>query len=171
MTNDIAIGLRVPFEVAEKVKLQYGDCRPKEIPTDSVFTVAPFGGERILVGRQDLAEVIEARVEEIFQLILKEVEGSGYNGLLPAGIVLTGGGAQLRGITSVAQRVLNVPARVGAPRGLVGLVDSLHSPAFATSVGLLRWALSDSNAYQPRPRQREWGRRLGGFFRSLLPDE
>jgi len=170
VTNDIAIGLRVPFEVAERVKLQYGDCRPKEIDSESVFTVSPFSGERILVGRQDLATVIEARIEEICQMILQEVELSGYDGLLPAGIVLTGGGAQLRGICDVAQRVLNVPARVGAPRSLVGLVDALRSPAYATSVGLLRWAISGSNAYRPRARQGEWGKRLGGFFRALLPE-
>jgi cell division protein FtsA len=170
VTNDIAIGLRVPFEVAERVKLQYGDCRPGGIDPDSVFTVSPFSGERILVGRQDLATVIEARVEEIFQLILQEVEGSGYDGLLPAGIVLTGGASQLRGITEVAQRILNVPARVGTPRNLVGLVDELRSPAYATSVGLLRWAISGNNAYRPRPRQGEWSRRLGGFLRALLPE-
>ena len=170
VTNDIAIGLRVPFEVAERVKLQYGDCRPQEIDPESDFTVSPFSGERILVGRQDLATVIEARVEEIFQLILQEVELSGYDGLLPAGIVLTGGGSQLRGISAVAQRILNVPARVGTPRSLVGLVDALRSPAYATSVGLLRWAISGSNAYRPRARQGEWGRRLGGFFRALLPE-
>lgn len=170
VTNDIAIGLRVPFEVAERVKLQYGDCRPKEIDPESVFTVSPFSGERILVGRQDLASVIEARIEEIFQMILQEVEVSGYDGLLPAGIVLTGGGAQLRGICDVAQRVLNVPARVGAPRSLVGLVDALRSPAYATSVGLLRWAISGNNAYRPRERQGAWGKRLGGFFRAILPE-
>lgn len=170
VTNDIAIGLRVPFEVAERVKIQYGDCRPQEIDSESVFTVSPFSGERILVGRQDLATVVEARVEEIFQMILQEVEGSGYDGLLPAGIVLTGGGSQLRGICDVAQRVLNVPARVGTPRSLVGLVDVLRSPAYATSVGLLRWAISDSNAYRPRVRQAEWGRRLGSFFRAILPE-
>jgi cell division protein FtsA len=169
VTNDIAIGLRVPFEVAEKVKLQYGDCRPAEIDPESVFTVSPFSGERILVGRQDLATVIEARVEEIFQLILQEVEGSGYDGLLPAGIVLTGGASQLRGITDVAQQILNVPARVGAPRELVGLVDSLRSPAYATGVGLLRWAISGNNAYRPRTRQGQWGRRIGAFLRALLP--
>jgi cell division protein FtsA len=170
ITNDIAIGLRVPFAIAEKVKVQYGDCRPGEIDGESVFTVAPFSGERILVGRQDLAAVIEARVEEIFQMVLREIASSGYDGLLPAGIVLTGGSAQLRGITEVAQRVLNVPARVGAPRELVGLVESLRSPAFATSVGLLRWALSDSNLYRPRQRQNQWGRRLGTFLRALLPE-
>jgi cell division protein FtsA len=122
------------------------------------------------VGRQDLATVIEARVEEIFQMILQEVEVSGYDGLLPAGIVLTGGASQLRGICDVAQRVLNVPARVGVPRSLVGLVDALRSPAYATSVGLLRWAISGNNAYHPRVRQGEWGRRLGGFLRALLPE-
>jgi cell division protein FtsA len=91
ITNDIAIGLRVPYEVAEDVKLKYGDCRPRQIDPDVVFTVEPFGGEKIQVGRQDLAYVVEARVDEIFRLIVQEVRRSGYEGLLPAGIVLTGG--------------------------------------------------------------------------------
>ncbi|HEX6383080.1 MAG TPA: cell division protein FtsA [Anaerolineae bacterium] len=170
ITNDIAIGLRAPYEIAEKVKIQFGDCRPDQIDPNFVFTVEPFGGEKIQVGRQDLAHVIEARVEEIFQLILQEIKRSGYDGLLPAGIVLTGGSAQLRGITEVAERVLNVPARVARPRNLVGLVDALHSPAYATSVGLLRWAMSDNHAYRPRPQiQRQWGQRMGTILRALLP--
>jgi cell division protein FtsA len=169
VTNDIAIGFRVPYDVAEEVKIKYGDCRPDQIDPAVVFTVEPFGGEKIQVGRQDLAFVIEARVEEIFQLILQEIRESGYQGLLPAGIVLTGGAAQMRGITRVAQKVLGVPARVAKPKNLIGLVDSLHSPAFATSVGLLNWAISGHNAYRPRARQGELGRRLGGFFRALLP--
>ncbi len=170
VTNDIAIGLRAPFDVAEQVKIQYGDCRPDEIDPGTVFTVEPFGGEKIQVGRQDLAHVIEARVEEIFQLILQEIKQSGYDGLLPAGIVLTGGAAQLRGITAVAERVLNVPARVASPKNLHGLVDSLHSPAYATSVGLLRWAMSENHAYRPRPpRQGQWGRKFGSFLKALLP--
>lgn len=169
ITNDIAIGLRAPFEVAEKVKIQYGDCRPSQIDPDNVFTVEPFGGETIQVGRQDLAHVIEARAEEIFQLILQEIRSTDYEGLLPAGIVLTGGSAQLRGITEIAGRVLNVPARVATPKNLVGMVDRLHSPAFATSVGLLRWALSDNRAYKPRAVQREWGRRMGSLLKTLLP--
>ncbi len=172
ITNDIAIGLRAPYDVAEDVKIRFGDCRPGEIDPDYVFTVEPFGGEKIQVGRQDLAHVIEARVEEMFQLILQEIQRSGYDGLLPAGIVLTGGSAQLRGITHVAERILNVPARVAMPRNLVGLVDSLQSPAFATGVGLLQWAMSGQNAYRPRPPQaRQWTRRFGGILRALLPDD
>ncbi len=171
ITNDIAIGLRAPYEAAEKVKIQYGDCRPADIDPDLVFTVEPFGGEKIQVGRQDLAQVIEARIEEIFNLILKDIQQSGYDELLPAGIVLTGGTAQLRGITTVAERVLNVPARVAAPKNLVGLVDTLHSPAYATSVGLLRWASTDHHRYQARTHvPSEWSRRVGNLIRTLLPD-
>jgi cell division protein FtsA len=170
ITNDIAIGLRVPYELAEKVKLQYASCRPDQIDPESVFSVEPFGGEKIQVGRQDLAVVVEARVEEIFQLILQEIKASGYDGLMPAGIVLTGGTAQLRGIARVAQRVLGVPARVALPKELVGLVDSLRSPAFATSVGLLRWFVNGQVSHRPRARQQpEWSRRVGTFLRALLP--
>jgi cell division protein FtsA len=169
VTNDIAIGLRVAYDIAEEIKLKYGDCRPDQIDPGVVFTVSPFGGEKIQVGRQDLAQVIEARVEEIFQLILEDIKKSGYDGLLPAGIVLTGGASQIRGITKVAQRILGVPARVAKPRNLVGLVDSLQSPAYATSIGLLNWAISGQNIYRPRQRNKELGRRLGRFFRELLP--
>ena len=169
VTNDIAIGLRVPYEVAEDVKIKYGDCRPEEIDPDVVFTVEPFGGEKIQVGRQDLAYVIEARIEEIFNMILQDIKRSGYEGLLPAGIVLTGGASQLRGISQVAQRVLGVPARVAKPKNLVGLVDSLNSPAFSTSVGLLNWAVSGQNMYRPRPRHGDIGRKLTRFFKELLP--
>jgi cell division protein FtsA len=170
VTNDIAMGLRVPFEVAERVKLQYGDCRPEQIDPNFVFTVEPFSGEKIQVGRQDLATVIEARVEEIFQLILKEIESSGYDGLLPAGIVLTGGCAQLRGITEVARRVLGVPARVATPRNLVGLVDSLRGPAYAASVGLLHWNQSNNIVFRPSTRHASgWGHRFKEFLTALLP--
>jgi len=169
ITNDIAIGLRAPYDVAEQVKIQFGDCRPDKIDSEHVFTVEPFGGEKIQVGRQDLAYVIEARIEEIFQMVLQDLKRCGYEGLLPAGIVLTGGTSQLRGITEIAERVLNVPARVAQPRNLLGMVDKLHSPAYATSVGLLRWAMSDNQIYQPRGQQREWGRRMGSLLKTLLP--
>ncbi len=170
ITNDVAIGLRAPYDVAEMVKIRYGDCRPDQIDPAIMFTVEPFGGEKIQVSRQDLAHVIEARVEEVFNLVLQEIERSGYDGLLPAGIVLTGGTAQLRGIADIAERVLNVPARVATPKNLVGLVDELRSPAFATSVGLLRWGMNGPQVYQPRPSvQVDWGRRVGEILKALLP--
>ncbi|HEY1409225.1 MAG TPA: cell division protein FtsA [Promineifilum sp.] len=170
ITNDIAIGLRAPYEVAEKVKIQYGDSRPADIDPEFMFTVEPFGGERIQVARRDLAQVIEDRVEEIFQLILKDIQHTGYDEYLPAGIVLTGGSAQLRGIAEVAERVLNVPARVAAPKNLIGLVDSLHSPAYATGIGLLHWATMDHHRFQLRVQQSsELRGMVGRFIRTLLP--
>ncbi len=186
-TNDIAIGLRVPFEIAEEVKVRHGTCRSDDIDPENTFKVKPFSGEQIEVGLQDLAKVVEARADELFDMILKSIKESGYSGLLPAGVVLTGGGSQLRHMTDVAERVLGVPARVGQPRNLVGLVDRLQSPAYATGVGLLRWALSDYHHYRPtkidrraRPARSSWRNnsrdntprepsRLGEFFKNFLP--
>ncbi len=170
IANDIAIGLRVPFEVGEEVKIKHGSCLPDSIPAHSSFRVEPFGGEEIEVGHRDLAMVVEARAEETFHLISNAIKGSGFSGLLPAGIVLTGGGAQLKGIADVANRVLGIPARVAAPRNLKGLVDNLHNPSYATSVGLLRWAVSDHNVYRPNSSRTEFVSRLTSFFRALLPD-
>jgi len=169
ITNDIAIGLHAPYQVAEKIKVQYGDCRPTEIDPTIMFTLEPFGGERIQASRRDLAYVIEARVEELFRLVLEEVKESGYSGMLPAGIVLTGGTAQLRGITRVAQDVLNVPSRVARPQNLVGLVDALHSPSYAASVGLLQWPMSSLSQYRPRSTGKGFPQRILRFLRALIP--
>ena len=87
-------------------------------------------------------------------MILQDIKRSGYEGMLPAGIVLTGGSSQIRGIGRVAQQIFGVPARVAKPKKLVGLVDALHSPAFATGVGLLEWAVSGQSIYRPRPAPR-----------------
>ncbi len=169
ITNDIAIGLRVPFEIAEEIKLKYGDCRPGQINPTATFSVEQFSDEKIQVGRQDLAYVIEARAEEVFNLIMEAVKESGYQGLLPAGVVLTGGASQLKGMAQVASKVMGLPVRVATPRNLEGLVDAINSPAYATNVGLLRWALSEHNVYRPSERRSEWGNRLTSFLRSLLP--
>ncbi len=103
-------------------------------------------------------------------MIAANIKDSGYSGLLPAGIVLTGGVAQTRGITDLAQKILGVPARVAPPKNLVGLVEAISSPAYATSVGLLRWAMSEHHVYRPgQVRSGEWGQRIGKFLKALLP--
>ena len=108
---------------------------------DESFYVNPFGEQSpVQINLHDLALIIDARVEEIFSLVLQEIKRSGYDGLLPAGMVLTGGVSALPGIRDLAKDVLNIPVRVAQPEGLVGMVDRLHSPSFSTSVGLLRWA-------------------------------
>lgn len=141
VTKDISVGLRVTPEVAEQVKKQYGYAIKSEVGEDEFFTLRAFGEEQpVQVSRRDLAHIIEARMEETFSLLLQEIKRSGYDGLLPAGMVLTGGTSQLPGIRSLASRVLGMPVRLARPENLVGLVDQLQSPSYSTSVGLLKWA-------------------------------
>jgi cell division protein FtsA len=143
VTQDIAHGLRLSFEQAEEIKKQHGYALRNGVGPEEYFTIRPFGEERpAQINRQDLAHIIEARVAEIFSLTLQEIKRSGYDGLLPAGMVLTGGTSALPGIKRVASEVLNVAVRTGQPENLVGLVDRLNSPAYSTGVGLLRWAMS-----------------------------
>jgi len=154
VTQDVAHGLRLPMAQAEEIKKQYGHAVRGEVGADEYFSMKPFGEERpVQINRQDLAHIIEARVEEIFRLTLQEVKRSGYDGLLPAGMVLTGGTSALPGIKRVASEVLGLPVRTAEPENLVGLVDRLNSPAYSTSVGLLRWALT-MHAHEITPGRR-----------------
>ena len=98
-----------------------------------------------LVPRKLLAEIIHARVEELFEMVYEEIRKSGYDGLLPAGLVLTGGASELPGIQGLAGQVLDLPTRIGSPLGLHGLADSISRPAYATAVGLLQWALTHTS--------------------------
>ncbi len=142
ITSDIAHGLRLPVSQAEDVKKQYGNAIEGEVGEDEFFSVRTFSEEKPMqVSRKELAHIIEARVEEIFLLVLQEIKRSGYDGLLPAGMVLTGGSSLLPGIRTLASNVLGVPVRIARPENLVGLTDQLGSPAYSTSVGLLYWAL------------------------------
>ncbi len=141
-TSDIANGLRLPFSQAEEIKIHYGHCLPAEIDSGENFAVKSFGEEQNLqINRREMAEILEARGEEIFSLLLQEIKRSGYDGLLPAGLVLTGGSSALRGLPDLASRVLGMPVRLGKPEKLTGMVDKLQSPAYSTSIGLLRWAV------------------------------
>lgn len=150
ITSDIAHGLRLPLNQAEEVKKKYGYAIRDEIGEEDLFSVRSFGQDNpIQMSRRDLAYIIEARVEEIFRFVLQEIKRSGYDGLLPAGVVLTGGSALLPGIRKLGAEVLGLPVRVSQPENLVGLVDQLYSPAYSTSVGLLHWALLMDEAILP----------------------
>ncbi|HLE52393.1 MAG TPA: cell division protein FtsA [Anaerolineales bacterium] len=142
ITSDIAHGLRLPISQAEEIKKQHGHAVESEVREDEEFHVRPFGEEVPLqISRRELAHIIEARVDEIIGLVLQEIKRSGYDGLLPAGMVLTGGSSVLPGMRSLASRVLGLPVRVAQPENLIGMTDKLHAPAFSTSVGLLHWAV------------------------------
>lgn len=156
LTSDIAQGLRLPADVAEKVKIDHGRARSSDVGANDYFAVRPFGHERaVQMSKAELAEIIEARIEELFSLILQEIKRTGYDGLLPAGIVLTGGTARLPGIRQVASEMLNLPARTGQPENLRGLVDALDGPAYSTSVGLLQWGAREALEEARRPQSKK----------------
>lgn len=140
ITSDIAIGLRTSLEVAEKVKIRYGTARPDDIAKKEDVNLADVGaGEEELVGRRFIAEIIEARVEEIFEKVDEELRRVERSGLLPSGIILTGGGAKLAGMGEVAKQRLRLPVSLGTPLGIVSVVDRAQDPAFATAIGLVLW--------------------------------
>ena len=144
ITNDIAIGLRTPQAEAEKIKKTYGCAMTALVKKDDTIEVPSTGGrESRILSRQILSEIIEPRVEEMFHLIKREVEISGFSDLIASGVVLTGGAASMEGITDLAEKIFKLPVRRGFPKGIGGLVDVVSSPMYATSVGLILFGLKN----------------------------
>jgi cell division protein FtsA len=138
ITRDIAIGLGLPFDVAEEMKKKYGSVTAVYeakggISSDALMT----NGHG--VSHQDLCDIIRARVEEILRLIVLEMPNPEYEKLVPDGVVLTGGSSNLAGIEALGRNILQLPVRVGLPSNIYGIADALHDPAYATGVGLLLW--------------------------------
>jgi cell division protein FtsA len=170
ITGDVAIGLRLPPEVAEQVKIEHGHAWASQVSPEERFTVSSFGGDsRQAVLRWKLAEIIEARTEEILLMIKQEVKRSGYDGLLPAGVVLCGGTAQLSGIQEYGRDILDLPVRIGAPQAIHGLVDKISNPAHAVGAGLMRWGLTVDSRPQLRNFEPGVGQRVLNWLRVLLP--
>ncbi|GAI99402.1 unnamed protein product, partial [marine sediment metagenome] len=137
LTRDVAIGLGLPFDVAEEMKKKYGSVMPvyeSKVETTNTMSTNGHG-----VSYQDLCDIIRARVEEIIRLILLELPRSEHEELVPAGLVLTGGSSNLPGIEALGRDILRLPVRVGIPTRMYGITDALRDPAYATSVGLLLW--------------------------------
>lgn len=178
ITQDITYWMNVPFELAEAVKMQHGHARMKAVNPLETFLVEPFGdGMPKEVSRKDLSMVVEARVEEIFELVQKEMKRSGYDSLLRAGAVITGGSSQISGVEAVASDMLGCPVRLAKPERLTGMADALKNPSYSTSVGLLSMGLDfDVGAdidYANGNHSAE-NNLLGGmvnFLRRLLPDD
>ena len=138
LTRDVAIGLGLPFEVAEEMKKKYSSVMPVyETKMETPSTIAEDGHG---VSYQDLCDIIRARVEEILRLILLEMPRTEYEALVPAGLVLTGGSSNLPGIETLGREILRLPVRVGIPTNIGGITDVLRDPAYATGSGLLLWA-------------------------------
>lgn len=138
LTRDVAIGLGLPFDVAEEMKRQHASVMPVyESKAESASTVGENGNR---ASYQDLCDIVRARIEEILRLILLELPRTQYKMLVPSGLVLTGGSSNLPGIDVLGREVLHIPVKVGSPTNIYGISDALRNPAYATGVGLLVWA-------------------------------
>ncbi len=143
ITADIAIALRTSIDVAEKIKLAYGSLFQKYSKTDTI-NIADFidgSDEDIIIPLSHIQEVIEARVGEIYELVDKEFKSIKRSGMLPGGVVLTGGGAKLPGMVDFAKNVFRLPAFLGEPTGIRALIDKVNDPQYSTALGLIIWSL------------------------------
>ncbi len=177
ITRDLVVGLRCPYHAAEAAKEIYGSAIPSSVPADEEVEIEAFGAERQRsYSRRHICEIIQARAEEILEMIVTEVRRSTELEFVSAGLVLTGGTARLPGIDVLAEQVTGLPARIGLPGHIFGLVDELHDPAFATSVGLLQWAIGEQEL---APLQHDvmgptvldgLFKKISSVFRVLLPE-
>ena len=174
ITSDIAQAFHLPISQAEEVKKMHGCALPKYVDDDEYFYCRTFGkDEAAKFNRKELAEVINMRTEEMFQLILQEIKRSGYDNLLPAGMVLTGGTSLLPGIDKLGSDILGMPVRIAKPDKITGMIDQLNSPAYSTAVGLLYWSMLVQESSPDEPSKANTivtaGDKVKRFLRMLLP--
>jgi len=141
VTNDIAMALRTPTQYAEEIKIRYACALAKLTGVDETIKV-PSVGDRPPrdLSRQALAEVVEPRYDELFTLVQAEIRRSGFEDMIAAGIVLTGGTAKMEGVVELAEEIFHMPVRLGSPQGVNGLKDIVNNPIYSTGVGLLQYA-------------------------------
>src|SRR6266540_3002985 len=145
---DVAVGLRTPFSAADELKIRHGYALSEAIEEDRMIDIASYdAGDGRPVSRRALSEIIEARLDETFELVRDQLTRAGFADGMSAGVVLVGGTAQLQGIRRLAAEVFGTPVRIGTPGGMFGLVESISNPAFAASVGLLKWGLAQADEF------------------------
>jgi cell division protein FtsA len=170
LSNDIAVGLRTPFDEAERIKKKFGMASARYLSSDDVLTVPSVGGRRPReISRKILCEIIEPRVEEILSLARQEITKVGLESEIPSGVVLTGGASALDGIAELAEEIFEAPVRLGMPTNVGGLLDVVRSPMYATGVGLVlfgfgqrpesasRFRIRDDSIFgRVKQRMRDW---------------
>ncbi len=179
ITNDIAIGLRTSIDVAEEIKKEYGTALPDTVKDSEVVVVdgdtsGPSGSEQDPISRKELSNIISARLDEIFTFVDKELKQVGRSGLLPAGVIFTGGGAYLPGVVEMAKKRLRLPARIGKLQAVEGVVEQTSDPSFAVVMGLLLWAQDQEKIFIKRPSLalpdvKASVDKVKGWFRTFLP--
>ncbi len=140
VTRDLAVGLRTSIDIAEQVKLMHATCLPESVGKKEQIDLTEFGLESAeKVNRSFVAEITEARMQEIFEKIDHELQKIERSGMLPAGIVLTGGGSKMAGCIALAKETLRLPVSIGTSIGMNSVIDRAHDPALSTAIGLVLW--------------------------------
>jgi cell division protein FtsA len=140
VTNDIAIGLRTSIDTAEKIKIEYGSCSLDDIAERETIDLSLLSKvDTHTVSKKQMCQIIEARYQEIFMLVKDELAKIHRDGMLPAGVILTGAASKVSGATDLARETLNLPVQIGFPQNYDGVVDKIDDPAYATAIGLLIW--------------------------------
>ena len=174
VTNDIAIGLRTSIDTAEKIKIEYGSCNPDDINDRETIDLSLISKiDAQTVSKRHMAEIIQARYHEIFILVKDELAKINRDGMLPAGVVLTGAGVKMPGVIDLARETLNLPVQIGFPQNFEGVVDKIDDPAYATAIGLALWGSKfEGPRYSFDFRGLKLGKTLQGvknWAKSLLP--
>ncbi|TSD04703.1 MAG: cell division protein FtsA [Parcubacteria group bacterium Greene0714_36] len=175
ITGDVAIGFRQQFDVAERVKVAYGTCMTADLPKRDGIRLAEFiPGLEDVFSRRTLAEIVEARLQDLFELLQKELRRINRARLLPGGVVLVGGSSLVPGIMGLTKKELGLPVELGVPQGFLPMLDESAGPPMAAALGIAFWASGRAK----EPNSMEWTRHLpyaGGqawiirWLRSLLP--
>lgn len=171
VTSDLGIVLRVAPDSAEGIKIRYATALPLEVDPDEVVQITSIGEDLPHgVTRRHIAEISQSRVRELFDLVAAEVDAAGATNRLQAGLVLTGGGSALQGLSRAARDQLGMAARVTGPRGLGGLTDQISTPPYAAASGLLLWGAHHWGEEQEEAGSRAGvGTRIARIFKGLVP--
>lgn len=170
ITNDIAIGLRTSVDIAEKVKVKYGDANAKKVnPKDRIDLSQIDVKEEETVLKKDISSIIDARLFEIFKMVSDELKKIKRDGLLPAGAVLVGGGARLANISDYAKEVLKIPVTIGLPKGIRGVSDKVNDPMYAVALGLMLYSYEERTKMGIGGQFTETFDKIKSVFKSLLP--
>lgn len=165
VTNDIAVAIRTPTQSAEEIKVVYGCAINQLVGPDESFDVPSVGDRKNMkMSRHTLAEVIQPRYEELFGLVMNEIRRSGYEELIPAGVVLTGGAAKMEGVVALAEEIFHAPVRIGAPKNVSGLHDVVRNPIYSTTVGLVQAGYSSFQDYISRKEKKNWLWKIRNMF-------
>ena len=173
VTNDIAIGLKTSIDTAEKVKIEYGTIVPEDVNDRETIDLSLISKiDNQLVSKKQIAEIIQARYHEIFVLVKDELSKIHRDGMLPAGVILTGAAAKMSGVIDLARETLNLPAQIGFPQNYDGVVDKIDDPSYATAIGLLLWGSRFEGRYHAGLRSvnlKKGLNNLKNWFKNLVP--